>query len=202
LAASRTPSFFPHFILPFSSPPTLPSLPLDTPPPPPHLPPHPHRHTSGFRKGKSQEIPRPVKNAHTHHTTHTHTHTHNTHRALLPLRFKCRRIAYLVARMRRGVDCKAEARALAARTQTLYANTSKHLATLVSSLVDVFPFNCALALRATLTARVAATPYSIWTKFLLLSFLPLSRILTRSFLSIHTAKYCCTQLTLMQSRPQ
>ena len=98
--------------------------------PPPHLPPHPHRHTSGFRNGKGQALLQPVKNAHTHHTTHTHST-----RALLPLRFKYRRISYssLVARLRRSIYCKAEA-----RTQTLYANTSKHLATLVSSLVEAF----------------------------------------------------------------
>ena len=104
-------SFFPHFILhvSFSSPPTLPSLfpaTRHSSHPPPHLPPHPHRHTSGFRKGKGRGLQWPVKNAHTHHTTHTHTqHT----RALLPLPFKYRRISYSVARLWRGVYCKAEA---------------------------------------------------------------------------------------------
>ena len=91
-----------------------------------------------------------LKNAHTHHTTHTHTHTHTPHHSVAAVQvsqdilFSCKAAAGLLIG-------KAEARTLTARTQTLYANTSKHLATLVSSLVDVFPFDCALALRATLT---------------------------------------------------
>jgi hypothetical protein len=79
LEASRTRFLIPHCILPslltanslFS-----PSCHSTPPPPIPTLSPLTHRHTSGLRKGKGQELPRPVKNVHTLLSLfHTHTHT-------------------------------------------------------------------------------------------------------------------------------
>ena len=87
------PSFLTIFFLSLSfSPPTLPFTPSYPTTPLPILIftlqtlPHLHRQTSGLRKGKGQELQRPVKKVHTHTHTHINTHTTHTRRALLPLR--------------------------------------------------------------------------------------------------------------------